>query len=396
MATAQPDHSDRLLPSQGRLYQLKKKYKAFIGGVGSGKTHLGAIWARDQIPLGGDGMIVAPTYRMLEDVTEPALFASLDKLHWKYEHIRSRNNIIVGGSTIFLRSAERPERLRGPNLTWLWGDEAALWRDEVWKILLGRLRIGNARGLITTTPAGFNWVYYYWAEMQNDSYGMIKASTRENRHLDSDFVQSLEDSYTEEYAEQEIEGGFVTFEGLVYSEFSHDTDEGNIQEWEIKDDWRRVRGIDFGYTNPFVCLWGAIDNDGRLFIYDEHYKSKLLIKEHASIINRVAGEFVWTVSDWDAQERAELEAEGISTIRAQKEVIIGIQKVKSRLKRQADGIPRLVIHPRCVNLKKEFSSYRWNPKLRGGKEEPIKEADHGMDALRYMVMEIDGGTFVYI
>ena len=233
-------------------------------------------------------------------------------------------------------------------------------------------------------------------DLDNPAYGMVQASSRENHYLDDDFVEQLEASYTEQYAAQEIEGNFVTFEGLVYSEFSQDATLGHVQEFEVNPDWQKVRSIDFGYVNPFVCLWGAIDNDGRLYIYDEHYQSKLLIEEHAAIIKEVEGPFTWTVSDWDAQERAELESAGISTVRAQKEIVIGIQKVKARLKRQADGKPRLIVHPRCVNLRKEFSSYRWNPKAGGGKEVPIKEKDHAMDALRYQVMEIDGGGFILI
>jgi len=390
---------DRLLPSQGRLHLLDAKYKALVGGVGSGKSHFGGFWAGQQsIFTPGDGMIVAPTYRMLEDVSVPAFIDVLQRHGNQYNYIKSRNVVETKAGRVFLRSAEYAERLRGPNLSWTWLDEAAMMRDTVWPIMLGRLRLNNARGLVTTTPAGFNWIYHYWAELQNEAYAMVRVSTRENKYLDKDFVQSLEDSYTSEYAAQEIDGQFVTFEGLVYTEFSHDTQEGNIQNWDshITDQWQRVRGVDFGYTNPFVCLWGAIDPDGRLYIYDEHYKTKQLIKEHANTILSVKGDFKWTVSDWDAQERAELESVGVSTIRAQKEITLGIQKVKSRLKRQADGKPRLVIHPRCVNTIKEFSGYRWNPTMRGGKEEPIKEADHAMDVIRYMTMEIDGGGFILV
>jgi len=388
---------ETLLPSQGRLYLLKKKYKLFNGGVGSGKTRFGAMWSADQILHNkGNGMIVAPTYRMLEDVSLVAFLELLDRLHRPYEYKQGKNLIYMGNGTVFLRSGDTPDRLRGPNLSWAWLDEAALNREEVWKILIGRLRLNNARGLITTTPAGFNWIYHYWVELQHDSYGMVTGSSRENTYLDADFVSEMEASYSAEYAAQEIDGKFVTFEGLVYSEFSHDSDTGHIRTFDVKEDWQLCRGIDFGYTNPFVCLWGAIDGDGRLYIYDEHYMRKRLIKEHASVIKEVEGDFIWTVSDWDRQERAELEDAGVNTIKAQKDVSIGIQKVKSRLKDQPDGSPRLIVHPRCVNLIKEFGAYRWNPKAKGGKEEPVKEFDHAMDVVRYMVMELDGGSFVFI
>jgi phage terminase large subunit len=342
-------------------------------------------------------MIVAPTYRMLEDVTVAAFTETLERHNRPYNRVRSRQLIETGNGKVFTRSAEHPDRLRGPNLSWALIDEAALCRDTVWPIMLGRLRLNSAVALVTTTPSGYNWLYHYWVEMQNESYGMVQCSTRENYHLDADFVGELEASYTDQFAAQEIDGQFVTFEGLIYTEFSHDAEIGNIQEVEIQDDWTKVRGIDFGYTNPFVCLWGAVDGDGRLHIYNEHYERKRLIKDHACIIKDTeTASYLWTVADWDAQERAELESEGISTSRAQKEVTLGIQKVKARLKRQADGKPRLTIHPRCVNTIKEFSSYRWNPNAKGGKEEPLKEFDHAMDVVRYMTMEFDNSGFVLV
>ncbi len=77
----------------------------------------------------------------------------------------------------------------------------------------------------------------------------------------------------------------------------------------------------------------------------------------------------------------------------------------SRLRLAGDGKPRLFLFrgarierdpelderklPTCTE--EEFEGYIWD--TRGGrtvKEEPVKENDHGMDALRYMVMDRDG------
>ena len=46
-------------------------------------------------------------------------------------------------------------------------------------------------------------------------------------------------------------------------------------------------GHDFGYTNPFACLWGAFDRDGRLLILREHYQSKLALSLHAQLIREI-------------------------------------------------------------------------------------------------------------
>lgn len=384
-----------LLPGQDLCDSLKAKHKAFIGGIGSGKTFFGALWATMQAQMPGDGMILAPTYRMLEDVTQVEFFNFLERHNATYVHDRGRSKVTTGQGTIFLRSAENPDRLRGPNLTWAWGDEAALWREDAFKVLLGRLRMNNARSLLTTTPAGFNWLWEYFEDHPTSRFAYVQGSSRENPYLDAEFVGDLQDAYSSEYALQEIEGQFVAFEGLIYSEFRRGL---HIQEFNVPEHWKRYRAVDYGYTNPLVCLWGAQDEDGRLYVYNERYERKQLISTHASaILGYESAKYGWTVADHDAQDNAEMANCGISTINAQKDVSTGIQRVKARLSTREDGRPRLIIHPRCVNLIKEIGVYRWSPIAKTGgneKETPVKESDHAMDALRYMVMELDHGGFI--
>jgi phage terminase large subunit len=240
-----------------------------------------------------------------------------------------------------------------------------------------------------------NWVWRNWVERADPAYELIRATSPENTFLPTGYVEDMRANYTGEFAKQEIDGDFVAFEGLVYSEFDRGV---HVAERTIGEGWGRLRSIDYGYTNPFVCLWGTVDEDGRLHIYDEHYRSKTLIREHVEAIKRRQGTYRFTVSDHDAQDSAEMGACGVTTRPAQKDVIRGIQKLKARLAVQADGRPRITISPKCANLIREFSSYRWNETKEGrnDKEEPVKENDHAMDALRYMVMEIDNKrTYVY-
>jgi phage terminase large subunit len=63
----------------------------------------------------------------------------------------------------------------------------------------------------------------------------------------------------------------------------------------------------------------------------------------------------------------------------------GIAKVQERLAVQGDGLPRLTVDPSCVNTINEFESYVWKPE----RDEPVKENDHSMDALRYVTVALD-------
>jgi len=213
----------------------------------------------------------------------------------------------------------------------------------------------------------------------------------DNPILSEQYKDELKNAYTGVFYDRYILGKWVLAEGSVYPDFSRETHV--YKDMQLPDAWYKVRGIDFGYTNPFVCLWGAVDQDGRLYIYDEHYQAKALIKDHAEAISRRGDKYYFTVADHDAQDIAELRAQGIDSTNAIKAVIAGIQKVAARLKVQPDGYPRLMISDKCVNTIREFESYRWAEVKEGRneKEEPIKDEDHCMDTTKYICAELDKG-----
>ncbi len=137
------------------------------------------------------------------------------------------------------------------------------------------------------------------------------------------------------------------------------------------------------------------------------YQTKRTVAEHAKRINELsAGEvYEQTVSDHAAEDRATLHANGIQTIPAEKDQRTGRDAVHARLTVQRDGRPRLFVVEGCtvdtdqeLYAKKaptstlaEFDSYIYPPGKDGkaDKEEPIKDNDHGMDAMRYAVMHLD-------
>lgn len=208
-------------------------------------------------------------------------------------------------------------------------------------------------------------------------------------------------------------GRWVNAEGAVY-EF--DAAVNVIDRFEPPSEWRRIRVIDFGYSNPFVCQWWAVDHDGRMYLYRELYGTRRIVEDWAEDIKRlsISESIEATVADHDAEDRATLERHGILTQAARKDISPGIQAVQRRLSKAGDGKPRLYLmrgalvqadtellnahKPICTE--QEIDVYVW-PKAQDGrpiKETPVKEHDHGMDAMRYTAMYIDGadsgGTFV--
>lgn len=205
------------------------------------------------------------------------------------------------------------------------------------------------------------------------------------------------------------DGLWVSAEGIVYE----DWDEGlhHIDRFKIPDSWTRFWSVDFGHTNPFVLQCWAEDHDGRLYLYREIYFTRRLVEDHArKILSIVAPGGRWKeprpsviVCDHDAEDRATLEKHlGMSTVPARKTVSDGIEAVQSRMRPAGDGKPRIFLlrdsvverdpqleqaeQPTCTA--EEVTGYIWNE----AKDAPVKEADHGMDAKRYMVAERDLGA----
>lgn len=202
-------------------------------------------------------------------------------------------------------------------------------------------------------------------------------------------------------------GRWVSAEGVVYEEFDPaihliDAMPGG---WER---WRKIRSIDFGYTNPFSCSWWAIDGDGRMYRYRQMYMTQRTVSVHAQDIKaHSTGEaFEATICDHDAEDRATLNENGIGNLPARKEISVGIERVKERLKKAGDGKPRIYFlrgalverdealaskrKPLCTE--DEMLVYQY-PKAADGK--PLKEApldldNHGCDEMRYAVMYVDG------
>lgn len=313
-------------------------------------------------------------------------------------HVRFWN-----GSEIWVSGTDDRQRIekalgRGIGLAYL--NEASQISYEAWSIIRTRLRqkIPHWQPRIVVDcnpPPPQHWIHRIFIELQEPTdgteldphkYGALQMNPGDN-------IENLPDGYIDELNElpeherrRFLLGEFVQIKGAIYEEFDKSV---HVNPLDPPDSWDRYSAVDFGYTNPFVCLWGALDEDDRLYIYDEHYKTKELISYHASEIKR-RGEVLVRVADHDAQDVAELRQAGIDTTPATKDVLPGIRAVKGRLQVQGDGRPRLYIHPRCVNLLWEISMYVWDDSPgANAKERPRKENDHAMDALRYLCMALD-------
>ena len=197
-------------------------------------------------------------------------------------------------------------------------------------------------------------------------------------------------------------GIWATAEGAVYENFDASI-HAQVRPFDEFKSWGLA--IDEGYTNPAVILLIGIDSDDRWHIMREFYERGKL----QSAVVHAAGEFADYVSvsskealiasgieEEEAAEQvlrlttvavdaaaagliADLANAGLPAQAAKGRVLDGIYAIQNRLKVAGDGQPRLTVDPSCVNTINEFESYIWKPE----KDQPVKQNDHAMDALRY-------------
>lgn len=240
-------------------------------GVGGGKTHTlcaVALALAHMNPKGVNGMLVEPTYRMIEDVLIPSLEEFLDDHQIPYEFRAGKMEYFLptSGNSILLRSGEKPHRLRGPNLAWAGQDEAAFQHPDARQILLSRLRHPKANKRVmfgATTPAGFNWVWQAYADPMRTNKAdttLITWPTWENRAVmeaDPDFVERLRRNYSPELFAQEVEGKFlVVGRGRTYHEFRRDV---HLRDFDLDDMLPLDLCVDF---NVAPAVWVVSQGKG--------------------------------------------------------------------------------------------------------------------------------------
>ena len=126
---------------------------------------------------------------------------------------------LLTGAEILFRSGDDPERLRGPNLSGAWLDEASQMPKDAFDILIGCLRQEGQQGFLTATmtPRGLgHWTYEKWGKAAPDT-AIFQAQTRDNPFNPPGFHQQLARQYGGLRAAQELEGQFVNIEGAEWA-----------------------------------------------------------------------------------------------------------------------------------------------------------------------------------
>jgi PBSX family phage terminase large subunit len=355
----------------------------------------------------------------------------------------------ANGSFLAVGGMDDPAKIMSSEYDVAYAQEATELTVQDWEAITTRLR--NGRISLQQLLADCNpSVPTHWLKARCDTGQavMLNCSHRDNPRLWSGgqwtkegaaYIAKLK-ALTGVRYQRLYKGLWVAAEGLIYEHW--DPAVHVVPRFDIPDSWTRWWSIDFGYTNPTVIQCWAEDPDGRLYLYREIYKTRTLVEDHAKRILRAVTKCVsccktrsrgshdcwaceqcvkqWTepkpravICDHDAEDRATLERHlDMSTVAADKQVKPGLEAVQTRTRLAGDGKPRIFVladslverdealadakKPTCTE--EEIPGYVWDPGTvaaraaeKPPKEQPLKENDHGADAMRYVVAERDLG-----
>lgn len=184
-----------------------------------------------------------------------------------------------------------------------------------------------------------------------------------------------------------------SLENVVFSEFDPAI---HVRPVDYNPNLPLYRTLDFGFVNPFVCLWIQTDPDGVVRVVDEYVRSRATIDVHAEQIKshtpcpeeKVAATFCDPAGAGANDVTGtsvvrELRALGIAIRYRRSSILEGIELVRRAI-RSGDGRSTLVVSPRCPRLIEALQCYHY-PDAGTLGEQPFKDGvyDHPIDALRY-------------
>jgi predicted phage terminase large subunit-like protein len=209
-----------LYAPQVQFVNSQKPFIGFVGGIGTGKTKILCYRRLRRLRRNGLYMMAAPSYPMLRDATLRSFAEVAEQLGMSYRFHKTEMiaTFPKTGAEILFRSADDPERMRGPNLNEVDLDEASLMPDSTFDIAIGRLRKDGEMGSLAAafTPKGeYHWTFERFGQDRDDTE-LVRAKTDDNPFLSPEFIERLRSQYSPLVARQELDGEFLNIEGAEW------------------------------------------------------------------------------------------------------------------------------------------------------------------------------------
>ena len=280
--------------------------------------------------------------------------------------------------------------IQGVTLAGVLLDEVALMPRSFVEQALARCSVKGAKFWFNCNPENpLHWFRQEWILKAREKNALhLHFLMDDNPSLDEDTKRRYRTMYAGVFYERYILGRWVMSEGIVYDMFDQTENVYQAPPEGVFFRSSRVIACDYGTANP--CVFLDIYDDGEKIRVEREYRWDSR-KEHRQktdeeyaddMMDFLNGDFCPILVDPSAASFIlALQRRGLYVIPANNQVLDGVRKTGVLLKRR-----ELLIREECLGLIDELGTYLWDEKaaLRG-EERPLKQNDHGPDALRYYI-----------
>lgn len=388
------DHFDPLIEDTSR-------YLILYGGAGSGKSFFAATKLIGR-------MLANPSEKFLiirkvaKTIRESCFALLLDIIRqWGVADLFSFNKVEMSitcklnGSRIICVGIDDEEKVKSIHgITSIWVEEATeLTKKELHQLNLRMRGLAPAyrQMIVTFNPiSAQHWLKARFfdnlvMEVVPSHGGLVNTGKRarvridkstylDNAFCDPEYIQELEAMKVDDPGLHQIYtlGNWGVMEGLIYPIPDVTTPEPAAFD-------ESIYGLDFGYNNPTALVKCSI-RDREVWLKEILYQTGLT---NSDLIARMEG---LSIPRGACIYADSAEPDRIQEIQRAGYNVRPAAKGKNSVKNGIDFCQRLKLHSETgnSNLNAEFNTYAWKQHKDGRTlDEPVKFADHALDAMRY-------------
>lgn len=426
-------------PKQWEFHQATEFDVLYGGAMGGAKTTALVLHAVAMALVwpGLRAAFIRRSYPELEESITPTLvrYGFFEdqgaRYHQNNHELRFNNGSVI--RSLYLENLVDAGRRQGGEYQLLCFDERTQLMPGIAEVMINerlRARVGSGVPVLgvrsTSNPGGAShndvkaryidateYGKHPWIDPHGHSVRFIPAKVDDNPYVDPGYKANLDAIADPRRRAAMRDGSWDVVAGAMFAEWSRDRH--IVPRFPLPAEWTKYCGVDWGYAAPWAVIWGAEDEDGRVWLYRELYDVEVGEAEQARRILAAEREGENPIRVCDPAMRARrgdaasivdaYGAEGVHVEPAVNDRVAGWSRLHAYLAEapacphhRAQGWPTCpllhVFEDACPNL------CRTLPALPRSDRNPddleTHTDDHCADATRYLLMSIGDGPQFHI
>ena len=287
-------------------------------------------------------------------------------------------------------------QFQGKTMSLVYCDEMTLYPDSIIDMIDTRLSNPWSMGFASMNPSYPDHKLKKWIDMADagdPNYYAQHYTLDDNPFLDEAYKERIRKSLSGLFYKRNYLGLWCLAEGAIFEFFDRSI---HVLSRPPRAADYFIASIDYGVSNAFCCLLigvstGQYTQSGKcLWVEKEYYwdckktgRQKInseFARDVEAFLEPYGPRCIY-IDPSALAMKIELQRKGFHMISADNDVYNGIQQT---CREMSEG--NLFILKDCENLIREIEGYVWDSKKsEKGIDEPVKKADHSVDALRYAI-----------